>query len=59
MRPKQALLAKIAERSAVVGVCGLGYVGLPLSLRFTQAGFLLIGFYIDRAKIEALNSGRS
>ena len=59
MRPKQALLAKIAERSAVVGVCGLGYVGLPLSLRFTQAGFRVIGFDIDRAKIEALNSGRS
>lgn len=59
MTPKQALLAKIADRSAVIGICGLGYVGLPLSLRFAQAGYRVIGFDIDRAKIEALNAGRS
>lgn len=59
MTPKQTLLAKIADRSAVVGICGLGYVGLPLSLRFAQAGFRVIGFDIDRAKIEALNAGHS
>lgn len=59
MTPKQALLAKIADRSAVVGICGLGYVGLPLSLRFAQAEFRVIGFDIDRTKIEALNAGHS
>jgi len=59
MTPKQALLAKIKSRSAVIGICGLGYVGLPLSLRFAQAGFRVIGFDIDRGKIEALNAGHS
>ena len=59
MTPKQGLLAKIADRSAVIGICGLGYVGLPLSLRFAQAGYRVIGFDIDRAKIEALNAGHS
>lgn len=59
MTPKRALLAKVADRSAVIGICGLGYVGLPLSLRFAQAGYRVIGFDIDRAKIEALNAGHS
>ena len=59
MTPKRGLLAKIADRSAVIGICGLGYVGLPLSLRFAQAGYRVIGFDIDRAKIEALNAGHS
>ncbi len=59
MTPKQALLAKIADRGTVIGICGLGYVGLPLALRFAQAGFRVIGFDIDRAKIDALNAGRS
>ena len=59
MTSKQSLLAKIADRSAVVGICGLGYVGLPLSLRFSQAGFRVLGFDIDRGKVEALNGGHS
>lgn len=59
MTTRKVLLEKIADRSAVVGICGLGYVGLPLSLRFAQAGFRVIGFDIDRAKIEALNAGHS
>ena len=59
MTPMQTLLAKIADRSAVIGICGLGYVGLPLSLRFAKVGFRVIGFDIDRAKIEALNAGQS
>jgi UDP-N-acetyl-D-glucosamine dehydrogenase len=59
MTPKAQLLARIAERSAVVGVCGLGYVGLPLSLRFADAGFRVLGFDVDPDKVAALNSGRS
>ena len=59
MTARQVLLGKIAQRRAVVGICGLGYVGLPLSLRFAQAGFRVIGFDIDRDKVEALNAGRS
>ncbi len=59
MSAKSELLGRIATRSAVVGICGLGYVGLPLSLRFAAAGFRVLGFDIDAAKVEALNAGRS
>jgi UDP-N-acetyl-D-glucosamine dehydrogenase len=52
-------LAKCRAREAVVGVLGLGYVGLPLALRFAEAGFRTIGFDIDPAKVEALNAGRT
>jgi UDP-N-acetyl-D-glucosamine dehydrogenase len=55
----ERLRARIAARSAVIGVCGLGYVGLPLSLRFSQAGFRVLGFDIDPEKVAALNAGRS
>jgi len=50
---------KIASRSAVIGVIGLGYVGLPLALVFEQAGFRTIGFDRDPAKPKALGEGRS
>jgi UDP-N-acetyl-D-glucosamine dehydrogenase len=43
----------------VVGVLGLGYVGLPLALRFAQAGVKTIGFDIDAAKVSRLGQGRS
>lgn len=59
MTAKQKLLARIADRSAVIGVYGLGYVGLPLALRFAEVGFPVLGFDIDAAKIEALAQGRS
>lgn len=59
MDARQALLAKIADRSAVIGVYGLGYVGLPLALRFAEVGFRVLGFDIDAAKVEALAQGRS
>jgi UDP-N-acetyl-D-glucosamine dehydrogenase len=53
----EKLLDAIKSRNAAVGVIGLGYVGLPLSLRFIEAGFRVIGFDIDCAKVEALNGG--
>ena len=53
------LRTKISEGSAVVGIYGLGYVGLPLALRFTEAGIKVIGFDIDDGKIQTLNTGRS
>ena len=49
-----ALLDKILAKNAVVGICGLGYVGLPLALTFGEKGFPVIGFDIDRRKIEAI-----
>ena len=49
----------IADRTARVGVIGLGYVGLPLLQVFGKAGFCVDGFDIDRRKIEALRRGES
>jgi UDP-N-acetyl-D-glucosamine dehydrogenase len=53
------LLNKIKNRHAVVGVIGLGYVGLPLTIEFGKAGFRVIGFDLDEKKIKKLNAGRS
>ncbi|HET7786414.1 MAG TPA: nucleotide sugar dehydrogenase [Myxococcales bacterium] len=53
------LLEKILARNAVVGICGLGYVGLPLALTFGEKGFPVIGFDIDRRKIDAIAEGKS
>ncbi|MGP7988662.1 MAG: nucleotide sugar dehydrogenase [Desulfobaccales bacterium] len=53
------LLAKIRDNQALVGIIGLGYVGLPLVLRFCQAGFRVLGFDTDDRKVEALNRGES
>jgi len=52
-------LARLQARSARIGVIGLGYVGLPLSLLLAQAGFKVTGFDIDARKVEELQAGRS
>jgi UDP-N-acetyl-D-glucosamine dehydrogenase len=54
-----ALLSRIQARSARVGVVGQGYVGLPLALVFREAGFPVLGFDVDAAKVEALRRGES
>lgn len=59
MSALQQLHEKIETRSVVVGIYGLGYVGLPLALRFAESGIKVIGFDIDRSKVAALNAGRS
>src|SRR5438046_2508267 len=56
---KHELLAKIAARKAVIGIVGLGYVGLPLTLRFSEVGYRVLGFDIDAHKVDALNAGKS
>jgi UDP-N-acetyl-D-glucosamine dehydrogenase len=53
----QALASKIEDRSALVGIIGLGYVGLPLALAFTENGFNVLGFDTDPAKVEQLTAG--
>jgi UDP-N-acetyl-D-glucosamine dehydrogenase len=52
-----ALVARLASRTAKVGVIGLGYVGLPLLSAIASRGFDGIGFDIDRQKVEALERG--
>ncbi len=54
-----SLTEKISARSAVIGVIGLGYVGLPLLAAFHRAGFSVIGFDNDPKKIRSLESGES
>jgi len=59
MSAHQALLQKLKDKSARIGIVGLGYVGLPLGLRFSEAGFAVTGLDIDPDKVKSLNAGRS
>jgi len=56
---KELLEQRIRERTAVVGVIGLGYVGLPLIKAFIEAGFRTIGFDVDQTKVDRLLAGQS
>ena len=49
----------VRNRTARVGIMGLGYVGLPLMRTFCSAGFSCLGFDVDTVKVEKLNAGRS
>jgi UDP-N-acetyl-D-glucosamine dehydrogenase len=51
------LQSKIETRQARVGIIGLGYVGLPLSVEFARSGFPVVGFDVDRKRVDAINSG--
>jgi len=53
------LKTRIETRQARVGVIGLGYVGLPLALLYTEARFRVTGFDIDQRKVATLGSGGS
>jgi UDP-N-acetyl-D-glucosamine dehydrogenase len=53
------VLARIQRRDLTVGVVGLGYVGLPLSMVFTDAGVKVVGFEVSQARADALNRGES
>jgi UDP-N-acetyl-D-glucosamine dehydrogenase len=55
----QTLKRKIEDRSAVIGICGLGYVGLPLVCAIGANGFRVLGFDVDTQKVSKLNSGES
>src|SRR5579885_1131889 len=54
-----SLAAKLEERIACIGVVGLGYVGLPLVLLFSEQKFRVTGFDIDQKKVETLTAGGS
>jgi len=55
----EQLTSKLRDRTAIIGIIGLGYVGLPLTLRYAEAGFRVLGIDIDAAKVERLNRGES
>ncbi|HXV90124.1 MAG TPA: nucleotide sugar dehydrogenase [Gemmatimonadales bacterium] len=55
----EALIAKGRDRSALCGVVGLGYVGLPLVVEFVRAGYRVLGFDVVQKVVDGLNAGRS
>ncbi len=56
---KEELIAKIENRTGLVGIIGLGYVGLPLAREFLKKNFSILGFDLDDEKIQKINSGKS
>jgi UDP-N-acetyl-D-glucosamine dehydrogenase len=56
---KAELLKRLKNKDAMIGIIGLGYVGLPLSLRYAEVGYKVLGFDIDQNKVDMINSGKS
>src|SRR5947209_43574 len=55
----QSLLDKTETRELRIGIIGLGYVGLPLTLLFSEQKFRVTGFDVDQSKVDTLTSGGS
>ncbi len=55
----EKLISKITNKNVSIGIIGLGYVGLPLALRFSKEEYNVIGFDVDIGKVNMLNSGKS
>jgi len=53
------LLEKLKNKDALIGIIGLGYVGLPLALRYAEVGYRVIGFDIDARKVQMISEGKS
>lgn len=53
------LEVKYVDRTAIIGVIGMGYVGLPLMLAAEVSGFRVVGFDVDPEKVEKVNAGQS
>lgn len=56
---KKKLIEKIKKKKTKIGIIGLGYVGLPLAIRFAEVGFKVYGFDIDTSKIDKLSKNKS
>ena len=56
---KQSAIGKFRDKTATIGIVGLGYVGLPLILRYAETGFKVLGFDIDAEKVNKLNKGET
>lgn len=56
---KQEALSKIEDKSAVIGIVGLGYVGLPLAVEIAKAGYKTIGFDVQAQKVSMVNEGHN
>jgi len=56
---KTELIGKLKQKKATIGIVGLGYVGLPLMMRFSEVGYRVLGIDIDAGKVKKLNRGES
>lgn len=56
---QETSIAKFNNKDAVIGIVGLGYVGLPLMLRYNNIGFKVLGIDVNQNKVTDLNSGIS
>ena len=59
MTNKSEFLNKVKDRSAILSVVGLGYVGLPLAVEFAKEGFKVIGIDLDKRKVDSINASKS
>ena len=59
MTMKEELIAKIQNKTLTMGVCGLGYVGLPLAVDKAKHGFKTIGFDVQKEKVDMVNAGKN
>lgn len=56
---KDKLVSKLSDRSAVIGIVGLGYVGIPLAIRYAEVGYKVLGLDIDQSKIDSISNGKT
>lgn len=56
---KTNLINKLQDKTAIIGIIGLGYVGLPLMLRYVEVGYKVLGIDINQEKVDVLNQGIS
>src|SRR5512138_390935 len=59
MSEKDALVRKLQDKTARIGILGMGYVGMPLAVVFAQAGFNVLGIDPDRRKVDTFRQGIS
>lgn len=56
---KEQVIKRFNNKKAIIGIVGMGYVGQPLALRYSQIGYKVLGFDVDSKKVDELNSGHS
>jgi UDP-N-acetyl-D-glucosamine dehydrogenase len=56
---KARLINKLNDKTAIIGIIGLGYVGLPLAIRYAEVGYKVIGLDIDPEKAESITQGKT
>src|SRR5512135_1987418 len=59
MTEKEILIKKLQDKTARVGILGMGYVGMPLAVVFAQAGFTVLGIDPDQRKVNTFQQGIS